>query len=219
MQLAEQWSPTADGELAHADAHHRLRTAPRPRAADLIAAFETAPELASATGVGEMLVWFGTDRAPTIRDGRVAGFRNGASSPRKVHYGRCLVTVPEAHRFGEVGTPWWTRVVRRSQDGTLRLKAIESFDGADAFAASVNETLAHDLADEHAALIYVHGYNTTFDAAATRTAQLGFDLNVEGITGFYTWPSAARLRSIHETQTTLPQASRRSLSSSTRSHR
>lgn len=191
-ELAEQWSPSADAELAHGSAHHRLVTVPRPRAADLIAAFETAPELRERDRRGEMLVWFGTDRAPTIRDGEVAGFGNEASCPRKVHYGRCLVTVPEAHRFGEVRTPWWAQVVRRSKDGTLRLKAIESFDGADAFAASVNATLAEELADEHAALIYVHGYNTTFEAAATRTAQLGFDLNVEGITGFYTWPSAAK---------------------------
>ena len=38
-------------------------------------------------------------------------------------------------------------------------------------------------------LVYIHGFNTSFDDAAKRAAQLGFDLKVPGITVLYSWPS------------------------------
>jgi len=38
-------------------------------------------------------------------------------------------------------------------------------------------------------LVYIHGFNTSFDDAARRAAQLGFDLKVPGITVLYSWPS------------------------------
>lgn len=193
-RVTERWAlPTAQSaavsESHVSDGAVRAR---RPSAAELFADFEASRSLRGIDKPGQMVVWFGTDRDPVRRDGDIDGFRNKASLSRKVTYGRCLVTVPKAHRFGEVRTPWWDRVARKAGDGRLKLRAIEGFDGADGFAVSVNDALADDLRDEHAALIYIHGYNTSFEGAAIRAAQLGFDLNIEGITGFYSWPSAAR---------------------------
>ncbi|MFC6045210.1 alpha/beta hydrolase [Nocardioides hankookensis] len=194
-ELAEQWSLiNADAEAAPSGSYDRSIVAVGPTATSLMVTFEDAEELRENDRRGQMLVWFGTDRAPLVRDHLVTGFKNDASSPREVHYGRCLVSVPKAHRFGEVVTPWWRRVARRSNDGTLKLRAIENFDGPAPFAASINDALQDDLTDEHSALIYIHGYNTSFEAAAVRAAQLGFDLNVDGITGFFSWPSAAKAR-------------------------
>ena len=189
----DQVSTPPYGEYRAFDRSHRdaIRV-PRPTGGELIAEFLTERELRERDRRGQTLVWFGTDRVRVYSDGILTGFGNEASSPRGVSYGRCLVTVPEAHRFGEVRVPWWKRVVRRSSDGTLRLRAVEGFEDADAFAHDLNTTLADSIGDERDALIYVHGYNTSFEAAAIRAAQMGFDLNVGGITGFYSWPSAAR---------------------------
>jgi len=41
-------------------------------------------------------------------------------------------------------------------------------------------------------LIFVHGYNVSFNDAALRTAQLSHDLNFPGLPMFFSWPSAAR---------------------------
>jgi esterase/lipase superfamily enzyme len=192
--LTDRWAlPVA----AHSTASKVLSgegaiTAPRPTGAELIADFANSAAQHGEDDGGQMLVWFGTDREPICHDGVVDGYENRPSSPRKVAYGRCVVNVPKAHRFGEVRTPWWDRVVRRSGDGRLRLRAIEELESSDEFAASVNDALVNEFGDERAALIYIHGYNTSFEAAALRSAQLGFDLNVDGITGFYSWPSAAK---------------------------
>ena len=39
------------------------------------------------------------------------------------------------------------------------------------------------------ALVFIHGYNTPFDEALRRTAQLSFDLRFTGATILYSWPS------------------------------
>jgi esterase/lipase superfamily enzyme len=41
--------------------------------------------------------------------------------------------------------------------------------------------------------ILLHGYNNSFDDAAIRAAQMGFDLKVSGATAFFSWPSGASI--------------------------
>lgn len=47
--------------------------------------------------------------------------------------------------------------------------------------------------DKDSALLYIHGFNTSFEDAAKRTGQLVFDLNYQGIGMFYSWPSKGTL--------------------------
>ena len=58
-------------------------------------------------------------------------------------------------------------------------------------------SLDHELSQldpmERTILVYVHGYATTFNQAALRAAQIGFDLKVDGPTAFFSWPSAGRM--------------------------
>ena len=39
------------------------------------------------------------------------------------------------------------------------------------------------------ALVFVHGYNVTFEDAALRAAQLAHDLKFPGVAAFYSWPA------------------------------
>ena len=49
------------------------------------------------------------------------------------------------------------------------------------------------MPDEPQALVYLHGYNVSFDEAAIRAAQIGFDLKVPGAMSFFSWPSRGAL--------------------------
>ena len=46
--------------------------------------------------------------------------------------------------------------------------------------------------DSRSVLVYIHGFNVSFEEAALRAAQIGFDLKVPGATAFFSWPSAAQ---------------------------
>lgn len=142
---------------------------------------------------GVTRIWYGTDRAPIQGDAR-RGFANRPSGTGEVHYGQCLVSIPQSHRFGEIKTPLWDRVVRLLGSGRLRLDNIDPADSVDDFAASIDSAIDGVEDGDRTATVFVHGYNTSFKAAAIRAAQIGFDLRASGITALFSWPSAAKWR-------------------------
>lgn len=144
---------------------------------------------AEATDGAVYPVWFGTNRAPDDR----GGF--GSERHDRTTLGRVLVHVPRAHRFGEIGTSFWKRLLRFDlRDDRLRVQETALRD-PDAFFAEVQDVLAaaREAGDEPQALVYLHGYNTSFIDAAIRAAQIGFDLKVPGATAFFSWPSRGTL--------------------------
>lgn len=129
-------------------------------------------------------VWFGTNRSP---DG-LGGF--GAERSRETTLGRALVFVPEAHRFGETGSSFWRRLLRFDlRDDRLRLQRVDRRTRAE-FYAELGEVMA---SGGRQALVYLHGFKNTFEDAAIRAAQIGFDLAVPGATAFFSWPSKGTL--------------------------
>ncbi|UPL18641.1 alpha/beta hydrolase [Microbacterium aurugineum] len=138
-------------------------------------------------------VWFGTNRLPR-EGGAHIGFHH-APGGNQLHYGACVIRVPSSHRFGSTGTSAWKRMWKPGvQDGRLSLEEIRPNDTVNEFAIALRRALDHEKAESRA-LVYVHGYNTTFEEAAIRAGQLDADLNLPGITAFFSWPShAAYLR-------------------------
>ena len=149
------------------------------------------------TGVGEKEpgriypVFFGTNRAP-LGVQPITGF--GASRANSVTYGRCDVWVPATHRFGETGTSWWRRWLRlQFADDHLRVHKCAVL-GQSEFWSALRTEMAKATGEQPHGLVYLHGYNVTFQDAAIRAAQMGFDLKVSGATGFFSWPSQGTLK-------------------------
>ncbi len=141
-----------------------------------------------ATEAGEGTVypvWFGTNRKP---DG-LGGF--GPERHDRTTRGRAEVFVPQGHRFGETGTPFWKKLLRRDlRDDTLRLQQMTTQE-RDAWLGEIQQTMrdAKGAGDSPHALLFLHGFNVTFEGAAIRAAQIGVDLLVPGATAFFSWPS------------------------------
>lgn len=144
------------------------------------------PEVA-APEAHEYRVWFGTNRRPVDETDISRGFsaRRGGS----VYYGCCDVQVPESHRIGSVGSSALHRLLRWTDD-RLRIRRITRIE-TERFWQSVARQLGELPYGERNAVIFIHGYNVSFEAAAIRAAQLGFDLGV-GTMAFFSWPSRGR---------------------------
>lgn len=140
----------------------------------------------TATDTGTVFpVWFGTNRKP---DG-FGGF--GTARHNRTSRGRAEVFVPEGHRFGEIGTPFWKKLLRFDlRDDTLRLQQLSTLSH-DAWLAELQQTMrdAEATGEPSHALVFLHGFNVTFEEAAIRAAQIGMDLAVPGATAFFSWPS------------------------------
>jgi len=136
-------------------------------------------------------VWFGTNRRATADGQGFTGERNNV-----VTRGRVDVSVPAAHKFGQIGTSWFTRLKRTTlksfdlRDDRLRVEKVETQE-RQAFFSHIQESMAEWRAKDASpqALLFLHGYNVTFEEAAIRAAQIGVDLKVQGATAFFSWPS------------------------------
>lgn len=132
----------------------------------------------------EYRVWFGTNRAPVDENDVSKGF-SGARGER-VRHGHCDVLVPEAHKVGSIGSSWWQRLLAGTDD-RLKLRRVRGLD-PDPFWAAVKAKLDAAEGEKHA-LVFIHGYNVSFEAAAIRAAQIGTDLSIDGAMAFFSWPS------------------------------
>ena len=127
-------------------------------------------------------VWFGTNRRPSADGKGFTGERHSSTT-----LGQVTVRVPNAHRFGETGSSFWSKLKRLDfRDDQLRLHGLKIQADSD-FYASLQAAM-HEDETSHA-LIFLHGFNVSFENAAIRAAQLGCDLAVPGATAFFSWPS------------------------------
>jgi esterase/lipase superfamily enzyme len=133
----------------------------------------------------EYTVWFGTNRRPNDP----ADASKGYSSDRDValHYGTCRVFIPESHKIGSIGSSWWDRLRARTDD---RLRLLEIRDlAADDYWQVLSKELAKVDVDVRDAVVFVHGYNASFEETALRAAQFGCDLSIRSAMAFFSWPS------------------------------
>jgi esterase/lipase superfamily enzyme len=131
-------------------------------------------------------VWFGTNRSFE----KTFDLRNGSQT---LTFGSCTVYVPRTHSFGSLGSCWVKRTIRRIrglEDDRLKLESTTVLD-ENSFRTEIAAAQRPWL--RKTALVVVHGYNVSFEEAALRTAQIGFDLRIDGVCAFFSWPSRSNL--------------------------
>ncbi len=137
----------------------------------------------AAEGAHQFDVYFATNRTPIHISGALVGFGSGRSE--EIHHGRCEVTIPETHRIGSTGSPWWRRIGRG--DDRLRLAALTPLEPSlfwQEVRGRINETVAPGDA-----IVFINGFNVSFLEASLCAAQIGADLALDGVTTFFSWPS------------------------------
>jgi esterase/lipase superfamily enzyme len=193
-------------EARPADLAPTLETAPRTRSAlrapQPAGASASTGDVAAAPGAPApenadwdiVPVFYGTDRARKTEGGRVA---YGAERARRLELGRALVTVPAAHRVPSIERPFALRIpylqmvlYERGEDPSkhFTIKALEVLPRSDLLTlARARIAAARAFGDQ--ALVFIHGFNTAFDHAIYRTAQLAYDLQFDGAAFLYSWPA------------------------------
>ena len=144
----------------------------------------TAPSLGNRINV-----WYATNRKPVPSMDPIQGYSSERDT--STHYGTCRVFIPKSHRIGSTGSPWYMRWLRRTDD-RLRLEETQRL-ASDAYWEAMRASLAGSPMTERNGVVFIHGYNVSFDQAALRSAQIGFDLGVNGPMSFFSWPSRGSL--------------------------
>ena len=101
-------------------------------------------------------------------------------------YGVADVSIPRDHRLGRMEGPFLGKRSLETPEKDLMLMGIQSVT-KDRLLAAIREKIGESKG--RSALLFIHGYTTSFEDAARRTAQLSYDLGFDGAPIFYSWPS------------------------------
>lgn len=131
-------------------------------------------------------VWYGTNRRPENAADEHDGY--GGATDDRMHYGYCTVNVPKRYVKGGSGRGWLGRLIHREQT-ELELGSIMPLAEAD-FWSRLASTLGA-IKEAPAMLLFVHGFRTTFRAAAESAGQLSYELDLP--VALFSWPSRGKL--------------------------
>lgn len=176
----EETEETEESETAEPETAAESETAAQPEAA-------TTPE--TDENFFRVPVFFATNRK---RDKRFKAQRSFTGKRgNEMHYGIAEVSMPKTHVPGKLEAPSRWRREKADPARHILVLSIESLDDG-SFITRANQTLA-DEDTEDSALIFIHGYGTSFGGALRITAQVATDLEFKGIPITYSWPSHAKL--------------------------
>jgi esterase/lipase superfamily enzyme len=139
----------------------------------------------------EMRVFFATDRTATAQRPPQAVFGSEPDTQGLMHFGECIVTIPRDHRMGELEGPSIYRLeFNQDPEKHIVLQTVNE-EGPPEFWARIARRTANSQKQE--VFVFIHGFNTTFEDASRRTAQMAYDLGFDGPAIFYSWPSQGRV--------------------------
>jgi esterase/lipase superfamily enzyme len=130
-------------------------------------------------------VFYGTNRVPTGKADPGLYFGDGRGP---LTLGIATVSVPKDRKPGEIPLPaLWRGDLRPDTAKHFVFARLEVSPSADSFAQAAQADIARSTRKE--AFVFIHGYNSGFESAVYRTAQLAVDLQVDGAAFLYSWPS------------------------------
>lgn len=152
---------------------------------------EVPPEV-PPPGIIQQRVYFGTDRQPHASE-RAVFLDAPTPEAGALSLGWAWVTVPLAlHRAGFIERPTFRTFDVRdwTEDPSRHFVIVDrQVVNPTAFWPILKNDVS--LSDSEQLLLFVHGYNVSFDDAVYRSAQLAIDLRFEGPVALYSWPSSA----------------------------
>jgi len=142
----------------------------------------TVKQATVAEPYASVRVFFGTNRARTpAQDAIRFGTKRG-----DLVLGSCTVSIPPHHRVGEIERPSiWRLEFREDPARHVTLLSLGLLSEQD----FVHRVMARARTSRKEALVFVHGYNVSFEEAARRAGQLKYDLSFPGPVLFFSWPS------------------------------
>lgn len=117
---------------------------------------------------------------------------SAALGDERLDYGTCKVTIPPDHRVGHIDSPsiFQLEFVEDANKHVILERVIKQ-DDKQLFFEGLRSTIEEST--DRQALVFVHGYNVSFENAVKRTAQIAHDLRFDGAPICYSWSSHGAL--------------------------
>ena len=114
-----------------------------------------------------------------------SGAASQAASPDGTHFSLDIMTIPPGHRAGSIEEPMWGAANSRDHIVVANERQLD----ADEFQAELASHISGRIGVNRDVLVFVHGYNTSFEEARQRAAQIVADSRFGGVAILFTWPT------------------------------
>lgn len=119
----------------------------------------------------------------------------GAQHSGGLAYGRSIVTIPTTHRRGTIERPLidWVIWNYNAEDPARHFTVAATDEGRDLFLRGLRLQAGIAKSFKKQAMLFIHGYNTSFEDALFRAAQLGHDIGFDGPVLTFSWAARSGL--------------------------
>ncbi len=140
-----------------------------------------------------VLIKYATNRKATGLQKASKFYGEELDNGDKLKYGECNVSIPNTHDNGEIERPWFD--LFENPNNHFMIHNVFTQNKRDYFNKLKNQL---SKSDENDILIYIHGFNTTFEQSIYLTAQIAEDTNFIGIPIAFTWATSELFGLIRE---------------------
>ena len=201
-------SPMAGCANARLEALKRRQVAAAPTVKKVEAVPAERPENKDFSTVD---IFYGTDRNRADSPAKL-GF--GSDRSRRLELGKAVVTVPRLSGPANLERPWAYRIpfsnvsVYQQQEDPKRHFTLQEIGGTTVgeAAAAIRQKLQRASRFKDHVLVFVHGYNVTFDYAVFRAAHVAYNMQFDGAMLAYSWPSGSSVTSYPYDRESVQQA-------------
>ena len=128
-------------------------------------------------------VYIGTTRGLADKSSAIFGSGRHAG----LQFARLDVSIPPDRKAGDID--WPRKGAAPDPSRQFLTVSADLYPSKDTFRRALSAKLAKLPKGKREAVVFVHGFNTTFAEGAYRMAQLGHDLKIPGVLVHYSWPS------------------------------
>ena len=105
------------------------------------------------------------------------------------HYALDIITIPPGHHAGSIEQPMFGAANPRDHFFVAKERPLD----ADEFKSELASHVSGRIGVNRDVLVFVHGFNTTFEEARDRAAQIVADSRFGGVAVLFTWPTKHEL--------------------------
>lgn len=146
-------------------------------------------------------IFYATDRQDTKSSDPTLRYANDRSSTGTLSMGTAEISIPRDHRPGALESPSWLHLeFRPDPEKHVVLESVQPLE-TDAFYKTLNAKVSRSSSRE--IVVFIHGYNNSFDSGARTLAQFTYDLRFDGAPVLYSWPSKDRVLGYTEDEDTV----------------
>ena len=148
-------------------------------------------------------MWYATNRRPVNLKDETLGY--SAERDSRLRHGKVFVEIPKDFLQNLRTDDWIKKLFFKSVESTIKVRNIVPMPLED-FTSDLKLEISKNAQADRFAVIYIHGFQTTFDEAAKRAASIGYQVK-SPTTIFFSWPSKGRVAAYEADKNTVEASS------------